>query len=163
MTPANGIEGRLRPVNWRNFHIAARLARESGISTAMITSKGEATLFPQQVTEYLDALQREGFPLIELQTNGIPLAEQPAKYDTHLRDWYQRNLSMIAISVVHHDPVRNRDIYLPHKQSYIDLPALLDTLHDVGGPAAIAPPVTSRAAAIAIAIRDRNAENTPCP
>jgi len=132
MTPLNGVTLKEPEVNWRNFRIASRLAKQSGIDTAMITSKGEPTLFPNQVSRYLDALQEFEFPFIELQTNGIPLAENKEKYDPFVQEWYEKGLTMPAISIVHYDPEKNRQIYLPYKKQYINLPRLIDNLHDVG-------------------------------
>lgn len=132
MTPPNGIDIKEPEVNWRNFRIAARLAKQTGIDSVMITGKGEPTLFPQQITKYLDALTEFEFPFIELQTNGIPIAERREKYDGFIRDWYKKGLTIPAISIVHYEPEKNRQIYLPHKKEYIDLPKLVGYLHDVG-------------------------------
>ncbi|MEK6933958.1 MAG: radical SAM protein [Nanoarchaeota archaeon] len=132
MTPKNGVDMKEPEVNWRNFKIAARLAKQTGIETAMITSKGEPTLFPGQITKYLDALAEFEFPFIELQTNGIPIAEKRDKYDQFIREWYKMGLTMPAISIVHYDQEKNRQIYLPHKEKYIDLPELVSYLHNVG-------------------------------
>lgn len=132
MTPPMGVELKEPEVNWRNFHIAASLAKQSGATTAMITGKGEPTLFPNQVTKYVEALRKHDFPLIELQTNGILLQERKDKYDEYVRTWYEAGLTLVAVSIVHYEPEKNRQIYLPYKKSYIDLPALIGNLHDVG-------------------------------
>src|SRR3989338_3443843 len=116
MTPPNGLDMKEPEVNWRNFKVAARLARQTGIDTVMITSKGEPTLFPQQVTKYLDALSEFDFPFIELQTNGIPIAEKRENYDPLVREWYEKGLTIPAISIVHYDAEKNRQIYLPHRE-----------------------------------------------
>lgn len=132
MTPPSSIEFKEPEVNWRNFKIAARLARQTGIDTAMITSKGEPTLFPKQVSRYLEELSEFEFPLIELQTNGIPISEKREKYDLFVREWYAKGLSIPAISIVHYEAEKNRQIYLPYKENYIDLPELINYLHNVG-------------------------------
>ncbi len=132
MTPPNGLEAREPDVNWRNFNIAARLAKQSGVDTVMITGKGEPTLFPEQISKYLDALLRFEFPFIELQTNGIQIAENRAKYDDYLRAWFEKGLAMPAISIVHYEPEKNRQIYLPYREKYIDLPELIGYFHEVG-------------------------------
>lgn len=130
MTPPNGVTMKEPPVNWRNFRIAASLAERLDVTTAMITGKGEPTLFPEQVTRYLDELKNYRIPIKELQTNGILISQHPEKYDAHLDDWYERDLATIAISVVHHETERNREIYLPNRKEYIDLPKLIEKLHD---------------------------------
>jgi len=58
--------------NWRRFKQACRIAKASpGMTTALITGKGEPTLWPDLITKYLDALEQYGdFPVVELQTNG---------------------------------------------------------------------------------------------
>jgi len=132
MTPPNGLDMKEPEVNWRNFRVAARLAKQTEIDTVMITSKGEPTLFPQQVTKYLNALSEFDFPFIELQTNGIPIAEKREKYDPLVREWYEKGLTIPAISIVHYDAEKNRQIYLPHREKYIDLPELVGYLHKVG-------------------------------
>ena len=132
MTPENGLGMKEPEVNWRNFKVAAMLARQSGIDTAMITGKGEPTLFPHQISKYLDALKGFGFPFIELQTNGIRIAEKREKYDPFVREWYDKGLTIPSISIVHYDPEKNRQIYVPNKEKYIDLPKLIDYFHNVG-------------------------------
>ncbi|MGW8180808.1 MAG: hypothetical protein ACWGQW_18910 [bacterium] len=129
MTVPNGVGMKLPEVNWRNFHKACRLAQLSGATTAMITSKGEPTLFPEQITEYLRGLSEYNFPLIELQTNGTPL---PDMSDHHLNSWYNLGLGMIAISTVHYEREMNKQIFFPHKKEYIDLPELIAELHNFG-------------------------------
>ncbi|MFH1182292.1 MAG: radical SAM protein [Candidatus Woesearchaeota archaeon] len=132
MTPLWGIELKEPEVNWRNFRIAANYAKQAGAITAMLTSKGEPTLFPEQITKYLKALKEHDFPLLELQTNGILLYEQQQKYDTFLNEWYGLGLTTVAVSISHYDPEANRQIYLPHKDKYINLPGLVDNLHAKG-------------------------------
>ena len=132
MTPSQGVTLREPEVNWRNFDVAARLAQKGGAYTAMITSKGEPTLFPDQVSKYLDALRQYDFPVIELQTNGIALYEQTDKYTPYLQAWYDKGLTTVAVSIVHYDAEKNREIYSPHKSSYIDLESLISRLHEIG-------------------------------
>jgi molybdenum cofactor biosynthesis enzyme MoaA len=131
MTPDGGVQLEEPEVNWRNLRIACRLAERCGVTTAMLTGKGEPTLFPNQITNYLRALAKFNFPLVELQSNGILLAER-AEYSTHLRDWYDLGLTTIAISIVHYVPEKNRLIFLPHKETYINLPDLIHALHGYG-------------------------------
>lgn len=144
MTVEQGVGPKPTPVNWRNVEIAARLARESGCLTAMITGKGEPTLFPDHVDECVARCRDAGFPLIELQTNGVPIWDHRADRDwydpvarsshpvDHLRYWHAHGLTTVALSVVHHDPEVNRKTYLPYKDAYIDLPGLIALLHEVG-------------------------------
>lgn len=132
MTPSLGVTLKEPEVNWRNFRKACSLAKQCGVTAAMITGKGEPTLYPMQLTKYLEALEEFDFPIVELQTNGILLAEEPKKYDSHLKDWYDKGLNTIAVSVVHYDSEKNRQIYLPHKKEYPDLSNLISYLHQKG-------------------------------
>ncbi len=132
MTVPHGIDLKEPEVNMRNFGKACRLAKMSGVTTAMITSKGEPTLFPEQVTRYMEALRPFEFPFIELQSNGIVLLQKRDRYKTYLDHWYECGLSTVAVSIVHFDPEKNREIYVPHMKSYIDLPELVRLLHGHG-------------------------------
>lgn len=132
MTYNPGMENKEPEVNWRNFDIACAIAKKSGAITAMITGKGEPTLFPEQVTKYTEALKKHEFPLIELQTNGIAISEDKKKYGPHLKDWYERGMTTISISIVHYKNEKNKRIFAPGKNSYINLPESIVYLHDKG-------------------------------
>lgn len=119
-------------INWRNLKIAANLANRGGVDTCMLTSRGEPTLFPDQITEYLEHLQEFKFPFIELQSNCIPIALNKEKYAPYLKDWYDKGLSLITISVVSNRPEVNKGVYLPNAESYIDLVDLIKYLHSFG-------------------------------
>lgn len=116
-------------VNWRNFQKAGRLAQVNAVSTVLITGKGEPTLYPEQVTRYLEELRRFEFPLLELQTNGLLLGRKD--YARHLRKWYALGLNTLAVSIVHYEDERNRTIFAP-KGRYPALRDLLARLHETG-------------------------------
>lgn len=126
MTPPNGIGPKEPEVDWRNFRKAARLARDGGCSTAMITSKGEPTIFPAQVTRFMEELAPFDFPISELQTNGLLIAEGRVTDET-LQRWYDLGLTTIALSVVHYDNAKNKSIYTKNRP-YPDLVALIAKL-----------------------------------
>jgi molybdenum cofactor biosynthesis enzyme MoaA len=132
MTPKNGLNNKEPTVNWRNFKKACGFARDGGCSTAMITSKGEPTMFPDQITQFMEHMQPYDFPMIEMQTNGSYIAEGKLVTDEHLKRWYELGLTTIAVSVVSYDAEKNRQIYFPHKTAYFDLPALIAKLHAFG-------------------------------
>ena len=129
MTPPAGINYEEPEVNWRNFRKAARLAQLSETTTVMITSKGEPTLYPTQISKFLKELQQFSFPIIELQTNGILIATNPEKYKPFLKEWYNLGLNTIAISIVSYDSEKNRKIYLPYEKEYPELKKLIELLH----------------------------------
>jgi molybdenum cofactor biosynthesis enzyme MoaA len=130
MTVSHGLGLKEPAVNWRNFRKACQLARQSGVTTVMLTGKGEPTLFPEQITRYLRGLNELEFPLVELQSNGVLLVDD--RWRPHLQAWVDAGLSLVALSIVHYEPEKNREIYLPHREAYIDLPHLIDLLHEVG-------------------------------
>ena len=128
MTGASALKP--EPPNWRNFEIACRLAVRAGATTAMLTGKGEPTLWPDLITEYLERLVRHPIPIVELQTNGLDIARGRVGRE-RLERWYELNLTTVALSVVGHEQRKNLQIYTP-EQSYPDLVSLVDLLHDVG-------------------------------
>ncbi len=92
-------------VNWHNFRRAVMLAQAQGITSAVLTGKGEPTLYPSQITAYLDAFD---FPLIDLQTNGSQI-EKLAKSDI-LHQWHILGLTTVALSVCSLDTDENKAI-----------------------------------------------------
>ncbi len=121
-----------QPINWRNFEKAAQLAKDYFVGSVMITGKGEPTLFPDQITSYLEHLVPYKFPLIDLQTNGINLINQKARYEPYLKKWYDLGLSWIAISIVHYLPEENHRVYNPYAKEYINLTDLVKHLKSFG-------------------------------
>jgi len=131
MTGLSEIGHQPQPVNWRNFDKAAQIAKDYCVDSVVITGKGEPTLFPNQITDYLTHLQKHNFPLIDLQTNGLLLDNQQERFDPYLRRWYDLGLSFVSISIVHYLPDVNRSVYTPTSE-YIDLPCLVNRLHQIG-------------------------------
>jgi molybdenum cofactor biosynthesis enzyme MoaA len=91
-------------VNWQNFDIACRLASRNGACTALLTGKGEPTLYPELISQYIRHLDKHAIPLIELQTNGVALTRE---YLTH---WYSCGLSLVCISITDYNPVRSNEL-----------------------------------------------------
>lgn len=118
-------------INVRNLRIAANLANRSGIDTVMLTSRGEPTLFPKQITKYLQELKKFNFPFIELQTNGILLEKNFEEYKKYLEEWYDLGLTTITISTVSNKYDINKNNYTPNG-TYIDLTSLINHLHFIG-------------------------------
>ena len=69
------------PINEMRFKKAARLAQLGGTTTVLMTGKGEPTLYPDEITEYLRLLERWDFPLIEIQTNAVQIGHPVAGND----------------------------------------------------------------------------------
>lgn len=126
---ANKDNGAPPTVNWRNFRKATQIALAGGVDTVVLTSRGEPTYFPEQVSDYLRELGGR-FPFVELQTNGVLLSG--AANDEYLQQWYDMGLTTILISVVSDDPEILRANYMPLSKSYYDLPALVGKLRAIG-------------------------------
>ena len=131
MTPKQGIDFKLRPVNWLNFDKACRLSQVNNVSTVLLTGKGEPLLYPDQITEFLRNMKKFDFPIIEIQTNGLVFGSDWKKYEPYLKEWRDLGLNTIAISVVHYEKEKNKTIYTP-KGEYIDLEKVIEKLHGLG-------------------------------
>jgi MoaA/NifB/PqqE/SkfB family radical SAM enzyme len=138
MTPPRGMSLKETPINWGRFDKALRYAKEWQAETEMLTGKGEPALFPRQITEYLQhtkAFEEANgfrFKTKEIQTNGILIAQKPEKFNPYLKEWKALGLDTISISIVHYEPEPNRKFYIPYQKAYIDLPGLINQLHEYG-------------------------------
>jgi len=119
-------------IDWRNFHKASRLAQLGGVTTVLITGKGEPTMYPKEIADYLIHLEPYNFPLIELQTNGTLFQHNLYTGSDYLRRWYEHGLNTIAISIVSLDAEQNRGIYFPNKREYPSLEKTIEILHNEG-------------------------------
>lgn len=141
MTPAQGVEEKRSDINYDNLQTACRLAERCGVTTALITGKGEPTLFPEDVSTYARELSSY-FPLIELQTNAMNFLRKKDKYKDYLKIWKLNGLTTIIISVVHYKDERNREVYCDSRSPVMggekdrfDYPPLEETikyLHEFG-------------------------------
>lgn len=95
-------------INKRNFDIACNFAKQSGVSTVLMTGKGEPLLYQEHIYRYLEMLQKWDFPFIELQTNGILLQKMDEKV---LIDWYNMGLTTVSLSCAHYNDVPNKEIF----------------------------------------------------
>jgi len=118
------------PINIRNLRKACTLADRSGTDTVLITGKGEPTLSPNDIYNYLDFLEDHyNFSFIELQTNGLNLHTKTMQ--KHLEHWFQAGLNTISISTVHFKKEKNQKIYTGNKE-YISLPETVSMLKSIG-------------------------------
>jgi len=136
MTPSiTSKQLKFNSMNTRNMRIACRLAAKGGVTTALLTGKGEPTLFPADITLCLETIATF-FPLIELQTNGLVFSEDKDKWEKILVNWYNLGLTTIALSIVHYDNERNRAIYCDegwqYNGEYPDLATTISFLHKLG-------------------------------
>ncbi len=124
-------KNRVESLGLASLDSALTKAAQLGIKTVQITSEGEPTLFPEQITQYLNRLALADFESVELQTNGIKLATDRG-YLEQLKTWKKLGLGTIAISIVHYEPEKNRSIYMPSQTHYPNLSALVSNLHKIG-------------------------------
>lgn len=125
-----------RLINTHNFAKAARLAQLAGTTTVLLTGKGEPTLHPGEITEYLELLAPYQFPFIELQTNALDIGRLAAGQTLktgltveRLEKWYERGLTTIAISSVGCYEPANKLVY--HTE-YPELEKTIRFLHTIG-------------------------------
>ena len=128
MTPKNNISYEKPEVNWKRFEKACIIASKSNVHSAMITGKGEPTLYPEQITSYMNRMKKFNFPIIELQTNGIFIDRKFSEYKKYLKSWYEMGLDFVLLSVVHYERNKNSSLI-----GYgIDLPRIIKRLHKIG-------------------------------
>ncbi len=133
MTPVNGVSMKAVEPNWAAYRQACKYTRDRGAQSLLLTSKGEPCNWPDQVTKYLEEASSFGFTSIELQTNGIRIADRKPVTDEHLRQWRKYGLGLISISITHYDAEKNRQTYMGDEgRPYIDLPHLIADLHSYG-------------------------------
>lgn len=137
MTPDNGMNRKHVPLVLDNLDIACRLAEKGGVTSALITGKGEPTLFPEDITAYLKVIP-EYFPLIELQTNAMTfsLPNSRRRMRKYLSRWRKMGLTTISISIVHFLDDLNQVIYCndgdKHRFPYPPLAETIELLKSYG-------------------------------
>lgn len=116
-------------INWRNFDIGCRFARDGGVSTMLLTGKGEPLFLPRQISEYLKSGSKY-FPFMELQTNGIRLFDKVSQEE--VGDWKDYGLTLVCLSIIHHDERKNADVMRHLRLKPAMYWSLVDRLHDMG-------------------------------
>ncbi len=112
-------------INMRNLHKALQFAKMSGVSTILLTGKGEPLLYPEHISQYLELIKDYGFPFVELQTNGmlIPKMEEEGL----LGKWYYLGLTTVSLSCVHWFGHENREIF---GKDYKEPSTYADIIHE---------------------------------
>jgi len=116
------------PQYFRRFKSACDYAKDCGVSTVLLTGKGEPTLHPVEISRTVGRLKAWNFPFVELQTNGIRFHTHEKDYDEFMGVWSHDGLTTICLSVVHWMPTMNAEIY---GMGY-PLGKVVDRLHDRG-------------------------------
>tara|TARA_Y100000310_G_C20699447_1_gene828349 strand:+ start:4701 stop:5609 length:909 start_codon:yes stop_codon:yes gene_type:complete len=126
MTPECGVTTKKQSINWDNFDDACRFAANGGVSTMLITGKGEPTLSPDDISEYIKR-GKKYFPFIELQTHGMNLKKFSGRSTfSYVPAWKKFGLNTISLSCVHYLQDRNREIY---SSKYRDLEETISLIH----------------------------------
>jgi len=120
----NGCTVSDETINTRNFKKTCTLMDKVGVTTVLLTGRGEPTLCPMQITSYLEMLDNR-VPFIELQTNGLLLE----KLNDSIKKWHELGLNTICLSVVSHRRLDNIGIY---GGDHYDLFDMIHYLHSLG-------------------------------
>ena len=109
LAPGTGAGG--TPIRWDRFETACKIVEQArdGLISVVLTGVGEPLLYPSEIDTYLDFMGGR-FPLVELQTNGIRVAELDACPNQWWGRWKQRGLTQVSISIAHTDPARSNEI-----------------------------------------------------
>jgi pyruvate-formate lyase-activating enzyme len=118
MTPRYGPEYETPLIDWQKFEKATQIAVNYNSRYFLITSKGEATLQPAQVTEYLHRVEGKPFDRRELQTEGSTIAHGGKLYDEFLNVWQAHGLDVVAVSIYHQDKLKNHEVFRSKNEPY---------------------------------------------
>lgn len=110
MTSSHKLGNKLWPFKREKFIRAAKIAYRHGAANMLITGKGEPTLYPDRIIDYLRAAQDIGFDRIELQTEGCLMAGLTVE---NLENWKAAGLDLVALSIYHHQSDKNARVFQP--------------------------------------------------
>jgi len=129
MTPDYNIGTKEPRVDWNQFNKATQIAVNYNARYFLLTSKGEGTLFPAQITEFLHKVEGKPFDRRELQTEGYVIARGGRLYDEFLRIWRNHGLDLVAVSIYHYNNNKNYEIFRPKDNRPYDLQKLINQFH----------------------------------
>ena len=128
MTAPKDLDGSSK-MNLRNLNVAARIAYHAGVTTALITGKGEPTLYIDDLIDTIEILS-DHFPLVELQTNGLLIGKMHE--NGVLGDLYNIGLTTICLSVAHYKDDVNQKVLLNDMSEYPPLAKTIAMIKSVG-------------------------------
>lgn len=134
LTGFGNLTSKVDAPDWRNIKQTLKFAEASGVTTALLTGKGEPLLYPDHIKECLEQLDNSNIAFKEIQTNGILIQNDKNTglgYFPYLPIFYSLGLRTVALSVVHWEDERNAEIYTPGKQ-YPSLVKTISILHSLG-------------------------------
>ncbi len=123
-------------IEYDEFDWVLRVAISAGAKTFLITGKGEPTLKPQMVDDYLAFLhynqEYAQMQVKELQTNGLLFQTEKFQKSGWLGRWRNMGLRTIALSLVDIDNEVNKEFYTPHLDKYPDLEKTINIIKNEG-------------------------------
>jgi molybdenum cofactor biosynthesis enzyme MoaA len=128
MTPKHGMD-RYHKIDLESFHKACNIAKNFNTENVLITGKGEPTLYPWQITEYLWHLKDYNFDKVELQTEGDVIYNLE---DDMLRSWKMMGLDLVALSVYHFDHHKNWQGFGREGDGRPSIEMIVENLKDIG-------------------------------
>ena len=126
MTPCH-LDNDSLDIDLKVFRKGGKLALIWGATTFLITGKGEPTLYPDLVRDVVGEANALGFPIIELQTNGIRLVDPG--FDKILAQWARYGLTTVSVSCVHYKRKPNQELI---SEAYPDLEKVIEVIHKCG-------------------------------
>ncbi len=122
-------------VDYDHLDLAVDMAITRGnAESVIITGKREPTKHPQQVSDILEHLQRNGVNVVkEIQTNALDIM-QPAYVDRNgwLDEWYDHGLRVVSLSVVDVEDRANTEYFCRGDNKYPNLENTVTTLQNKG-------------------------------
>ena len=128
MTPSvcsRRVEDNPKKINKQRLEDACRVAVAGGVTTALLTGKGEPTLYPRLLKDHVKILKKY-FPIIELQTNGVAFKDNLRL----LNKLGKLGVTTIALSVSHIEDIRNSKNL--RFQKLLRYWPLVDSIHKAG-------------------------------
>ena len=113
-----------------NMRKSLLYAKQCGVSTVLITGRGEPTLCPQGVSRAIKMANKYDIPFIELQTNGICISKGQIT-DNDLSVWAYSGLNTICLSAKSEFYEDNAQ-YFGNSDYPSDLSAFFQKLHFFG-------------------------------
>lgn len=126
MTNQNGVDYQKIPINIDALRHSIQIALNHNTQNVLITGKGEPTLYPGQICQYLIEMKGKPFDKRELQTEGSNISRKGM--DDFLETWKALDLNFIAISIFHYDSEKNQNMF-KNTKGY-DIPKLIKKLID---------------------------------
>lgn len=129
-TESVNIKVSTHDINWRNLSVGFRLAKQSNVSTILLTGAGEPTMHPELITQYVDRAREYDFPFIELQTNGVLLKGMV----DWLTDWYKKGMTLVCLFVTHWYNDANARLMPPKAgdSANLNIWKTVELLHNIG-------------------------------